>query len=101
MDLTTTTKTWCDTAFMRAFALGFPFWTQSNFVPAVNVNATHTTTGATALLLPAQNTHTLHVRAVGWFLTPRVFSTEQALFRRIFPQRLQPSELRLRRVLPR
>ena len=86
-----------DAAFVRAFALGFPFW---NSVPAVN-NATHTTTGATALLLPAQNTHTLHVRAVGWFLTPRVFSTEQALFRRIFPQRLQPSELRLRRVLPR
>ena len=25
----------------------------------MNVNATHTTTGATALLLPAQNTHTL------------------------------------------
>jgi hypothetical protein len=93
-----TTKTSRDAAFVRAFALGFPFW---NSVPAVNVNATHTTTGATALLLPAQNTHTLHVRAVGWFLTPRVFSTEQALFRRIFPQRLQPSELRLRRVLPR
>jgi hypothetical protein len=28
----------------------------------VNVNTTDATTGATALLLPAQNTHTLHVR---------------------------------------
>ena len=27
---------------------------------AVNVNTTHATTGATTLLLPAQNTHTLH-----------------------------------------
>ena len=27
---------------------------------AVNVNTTDATTGATALLLPAQNTHTLH-----------------------------------------
>ena len=28
--------------------------------PCVNVNTTDATTGATALLLPAQNTHTLH-----------------------------------------
>jgi len=30
-------------------------------VPCVNVNTTDATTGATALLLPAQNTHTLHL----------------------------------------
>jgi hypothetical protein len=29
-------------------------------VNRVNVNTTYATTGATALLLPAQNTHTLH-----------------------------------------
>ena len=60
---------------------------------------------------PPQTHGALRASAVGGFVTPRVFSTEQALrldlFSRIFPQRLQPSEfmselrLRLRRVLPR
>ena len=34
-------------------------WCEMKTLP-VNVNATHATTGVTALLLPAQNTHTLH-----------------------------------------
>ena len=60
---------------------------------------------------PTSRCVALAASAVGGFVTPRVFSTEQALLRdllrRIFPQRLQPSEfmselrLRLRRVLPR
>ena len=48
-------------------------------VRKVNVNTTDATTGATALLLPAQNTHTLHLALHDPIMTPYETRSMRAL----------------------